>query len=551
MPTLDWIGKDKVVNHHLDVPYRVLERKYSFDSNGQHIEDNHSENMIIHGDNLEALKSLLPKYEGRIDCIYIDPPYNTGKEKWIYNDNVNDPQIKKWLGEVVGSESEDLSRHDKWLCMMYPRLKLLYKLLSEKGVIFISIDNSELFNLKAICDEIFNLTNFISLISVENNPKGRKNSKFVSVSSEYLLIYAKDKNSISFVENIPKKAKDLSVDENGRYVHNSGKRVLVGENDFNDKVTDFSSDKHYSVYYNKTVNNVIFKKEYSIYEADKELLSQGYERYFSYKNNYFVLNTYTQVKLKELFENQALFFNDGKIYEKNFSTTIRIKSMLVNDKYEAIIDNKKQNFKIDVKTTSAIQELKKIFNTNSIPFDNPKNIGLIDIILTLFDNKNLIVLDSFAGSGTTAHAIIRANKKDCGNRKYILIELMSYAENITAERVKRVIKGYGETNNFVEGIDSNFSYYELGEPLLIGNNLNENVSIEKIREYVYFMETKNNITNKQEEPYYMGSQYGVSYYFYYDKKSITTLNREFLGTIKTKSERYVIYADLCTLSEKE
>lgn len=146
MPTLDWIGKDKVINHHKDVPYKVFERKYSFDESGMHKEDIHSNNMIIHGDNLEALKSLLPQYEGKIKCIYIDPPYNTGNEGWIYNDNVNDPKIKKWLGEVVGKEGEDLSRHDKWLCMMYPRLVLLQKLLSDDGAIFISIDDNEVYN---------------------------------------------------------------------------------------------------------------------------------------------------------------------------------------------------------------------------------------------------------------------------------------------------------------------------------------------------------------------------------------------------------------------
>ena len=134
MPTLEWIGKDKVVNHHQEVPFRILDKKYTFNAEN-------SENMIIHGDNLLALKSLLPKYEGLIDCIYIDSPYNTGKKEgqWVYSDNVDDPRIKKWIGEVVGAEGEDLSRHDKWLCMMYPRLKLLHKLLSSNGVIFISI----------------------------------------------------------------------------------------------------------------------------------------------------------------------------------------------------------------------------------------------------------------------------------------------------------------------------------------------------------------------------------------------------------------------------
>ena len=164
MPTLEWIGKDKVINHHQEVPYRILDRKYSYDETGQHDGDNGSENKIIKGDNLEALKALLPEYEGKIKCIYIDPPYNTGNEGWVYNDNVSDPKIKKWLGEVVGKEGEGLSRHDKWLCMMYPRLKLLKKLLSKEGVIFISIDDSEQANLKLICDEIFGRTMFVACI---------------------------------------------------------------------------------------------------------------------------------------------------------------------------------------------------------------------------------------------------------------------------------------------------------------------------------------------------------------------------------------------------
>ena len=165
MPTLNWIGKDKVVTHHQDVPFRVLERKYTFG------DEHDSGNMIIHGDNLEALKALLPRYENRIKCIYIDPPYNTGNEGWVYNDNVNDPHIRKWLGQVVGSEMDDLSRHDKWLCMMYPRLVLLQKLLADDGAIFISIDDNEQANLKLICDEIFGATNFLTTFIWVNSLK--------------------------------------------------------------------------------------------------------------------------------------------------------------------------------------------------------------------------------------------------------------------------------------------------------------------------------------------------------------------------------------------
>ena len=161
MPMLKWAGKDKVVNHHNEVPFRVLERKWG------HGAASSPENMIIHGDNLAALKSLLPRYEGKVKCIYIDPPYNTGNEGWVYNDNVNDPQIKKWLGEVVGKEGEDFSRHDKWLCMMYPRLRLLQKLLAEDGIIFISIDDTESAHLRLICDEIFGSNNFLANIAWE------------------------------------------------------------------------------------------------------------------------------------------------------------------------------------------------------------------------------------------------------------------------------------------------------------------------------------------------------------------------------------------------
>lgn len=184
MPTLEWIGKEKVINHHQDVPFRVLDKQYTFNADT-------SENMIIHGDNLLALKSLLPQYEGMIDCIYIDPPYNTGNEKWVYNDNVNDPKIKKWLGEVVGAEGEDLSRHDKWLCMMYPRLKLLQKLLSERGVVFISIDDNEQANLRILCDEIFGKSNFIAQILVKRQG-GRQDSKHFAVVHEYCICYAKN-----------------------------------------------------------------------------------------------------------------------------------------------------------------------------------------------------------------------------------------------------------------------------------------------------------------------------------------------------------------------
>jgi adenine-specific DNA-methyltransferase len=547
MPTLEWIGKEKVINHHQVVPFKILDKEYTFNAK------NISKNMIINGDNLIALKSLLPKFQNKIDIIYIDPPYNTGTKegKWIYSDNVDDPRIKKWLGETVGAEGEDLSRHDKWLCMMYPRLKLLHQLLNDQGVIFISIDENELFHLKMLCDEIFGSNNFGAILTVEVNPKGRKNSSFISSTNDYCLIYLKDKSKTSFVENIPKSSKDLTPDENGKLVHNSGKRVLVGENSFNNPVQSFESDKHYQIYYNNKSKDIIVEKETKLDDFNLDLINKGYERYFSHNNGTFIENTYTIDKIEELFSEGALDFKNNKIYEKNFSTTIRMKSVLVNKEY-SVYDksNKIINFKMDFKTTSAGTELKKIFGTSKVVFPNPKNVEFIKLLITLLDNPEAIVLDSFAGSATTGHAVLEQNKIDGGNRKFILIEMMDYANKITAERIKRVVKGYSDK----DPVKGDFTFYKIGSPIFLDDGLlNPNVEVKYIREYIFYMETKKDIDDNKitDNPYYLGTNEITDYYFYYDIDKVTNLNYDFLSSIKKKNEVYVIYADKCTISDRD
>ena len=510
MPVLDWIGKDKVVNHHLDVPYRVLERKYSFDENGQHEEDNGSENMIIHGDNLEALKSLLPRYEGRIKCIYIDPPYNTGNENWIYNDNVNDPRIKKWLGEVVGKEGEDLSRHDKWLCLMYPRLKLLQRLLADDGVIFISIDDRAQVLLRMICNEIFGEHNFLAQFvwQKRTSPDMRK---LVSTAHEYICTYCKN---ISFLsEAINKLA--LSDEDAKNYKNpDNDPRGPWASSDFT--AQGFRPNQMY------------------------EILTPGGARYTPPEGRCW--KNIESEFLKQCDDGRMWFGADGKGIPRRKTYLHEREGKNVWTWW----DNKGVGH-----TQEATKEIAKIFSTPTA-FDYPKPVRLIQRIIQIATKKESIILDSFAGSGTTAHAIMNLNKKDNGNRKFILIELMDYADTITSERVKRVISGYGEGNKAVEGTGGSFSYYELGEPLLIKGNINESVSTNKIREYVYFSETKENIPElSEDEPYRLGTHIGTTYYFYYEKDRITTLNREWLHSIKTKSEAYVIYADLCTLSEME
>src|SRR5690606_16619748 len=186
MPTLNWIGKEAVVKHHKEVPFRLLESVPELSCG-----DADSGNLIVQGDNLHALKALLPRYAGQVRCIYIDPPYNTGNEGWVYNDNVNSPEIRKWLGQVVGKEGETLDRHDRWLCMMYPRLVLLKQFLRDDGAIFVSIDDNEVGNLQALMREVFGAPNEVATIVWEKGKKG--DSKLVSVTHEYIVAFARNR----------------------------------------------------------------------------------------------------------------------------------------------------------------------------------------------------------------------------------------------------------------------------------------------------------------------------------------------------------------------
>ena len=202
-------------------------------------------------------------------------------------------------------------------------------------------------------------------------------------------------------------------------------------------------------------------------------------------------------------------------------------------------------------TDEAAKILKAIFDGRST-FETPKPTRLIERILQIAGDQNTLILDSFAGSGTTAHAVLNMNKADGGHREFILIEMEDYADSITAERVKRVIRGYGEGKKAVEGTGGNFSYYELGPVLLLPDgNLNEDVGAEKIREYVYYMETKEPMPRDLPagEPYFLGICRNTAYYFYYERDRVTTLDNAFLASIGTKAEGYTVYADLCAIPQ--
>ena len=527
MPTLEWIGKSKVINHHQDVPFRVLERKYSFDENGQHNEDNGSENMIIRGDNLEALKALLPRYEGRVKCIYIDPPYNTGNEGWVYNDNVNDPKIKKWLGEVVGKEGEDLTRHDKWLCMMYPRLKLLQKLLADDGVIFISIDSNEKYNLKLLCDEIFGTSKFIADIAVVNNLKGRSDDRYIATAHEGLLIY----HNGAFVTNgvaVPDEyATEYKLaDARGKY-RLQGLRKRGAGSRREDRPNMF-----YPFFYDEKTGTLSTERNSPDCIEILPHLSDGSDGRWRWGEDT------ARQRLAELTVQKVKGRDEWDVFQKDYlpddgSKRIKPKSVWMGSEFSA---------------ESGTLEVKAILGKGV--FETPKSTGIVEYCLEQALTSAGIILDSFAGSGTTAHAVLNMNKADGGHRKFILVEMMDYADSITAERVKRVIRGYGEGKNAVEGTGGNFSFYDLGEPLLVGDCLNEAVAPEKIREYIWFMETKQPYAPPSDgNPYYLGKHNSTGYYFYYEPQRVTVLDYAFLSTITEKADGTVIYADRCAISE--
>ena len=247
-------------------------------------------------------------------------------------------------------------------------------------------------------------------------------SAFISVSSEYCLIFAKNKANSYFVENVPKKSSDMTLDDDGRYVHNSGKRVLVGENSFNKFVTSPSSDKNYSVYFRKKDYSILTRKE-AFGETDQALIADGYVKYFSYYKGKLVENTYTEEKFLALAKEKALAFSKDKIYEKNFSDTIRMKSQLVNREYEAIVRGEKKNFSMELTTTGAGTYLKELFGLSDVPFTAPKNTGFLKMLISLFEEKDFYVLDFFSGSASVADAVMQLNVVDGGNRKFIMVQI--------------------------------------------------------------------------------------------------------------------------------
>jgi adenine-specific DNA-methyltransferase len=528
VPNLTWIGKDAVVNHDKEVPFRLL-KKVKSASVGQN-----SQNLVIHGDNLEALKALMPYYAGKIKCIYIDPPYNTGNEKWVYNDKVNSPKIKKWLGKVVGKEAEDLCRHDKWLCMMYPRLTLLRELLSDDGVLFVSIDDHESYNLRLILNDIFEEKNFIAHFTWMRKRKPSHLDKKVRKNTEYILCYAKNYKKIMPL-------KSAEAEENKPYpFYNSGNTrniLLFPPNRI--KCTSLADGRYAPRVYSdkkthvKLLNEVIVKNKVII----NQFRLEGEWRYSQSSLDEFLKNKEEIVIKGNKFKPYYIRKLTGTTGELKNSMTLlgspgRLKRALENELEPELLIGTNEDAEAEITS----------FN---LQFDNPKPTSLIKFLIkiaTIYD-KSAIILDSFAGSGTTGQAVLELNNEDKIDRKFILVELEDkIAKDITAERVKRAIRKY----DYKDG----FEFCELDKPLFNEDGkIDESCSFEQLANYIYFTETQTNIDPKKMKGNFIGDYGGNKYYLIYTARGKNVFNKAFLKKIGKNEGKTIIYADKCLVDE--
>jgi hypothetical protein len=484
MPTLDWIGKQAVVNHHRKVPYRLLHCDKTLS-----VGDPDSGNLLVQGDNLEALQALRPYYAGKVKCIYIDPPYNTGNEGWIYNDNVNSPEIRRWLGEVVGKEAEDLTRHDKWLCMIYPRLALLRDFLTEDGAIFVSIDDNELPRLQLLMQEIYGAANQVATLVWEKGKKG--DAKLVSVTHEYVVVYAKNKTHL--VSNgIRWRRRKPGVEE--VLAHYASLRTRFG--------TDHSAIRREIMAWYRGLPAGDPRKSHKHYNwsDDRGLYfpdnfhgpDDGREsrpRYdiFHPVTGRACAKPSTGWRWEEPRTLAALADTPPRIHFGADETTIPCrKSYLIE------VDQEPYQSVFYTDGRAATLQLERLVGRNAFAF--PKDHKIIGDLIALPDTANCLVLDSFAGSGTTGHAVLTQNKADGGSRAFILIEMdAAIARDVTSPRLRRVIEGDGAG----AGLGGGFRFCTLGSAIFDDSGMvAEAVRFADLAAHVYFVETGTPLPNR-------------------------------------------------------
>jgi site-specific DNA-methyltransferase (adenine-specific)/adenine-specific DNA-methyltransferase len=512
MPTLDWIGKKAVVNHHRQVPFHLLRCNDALS-----VGDPGSGNLLVQGDNLVALKALLPYYAGQVKCIYIDPPYNTGNEGWVYNDNVNSAEMREWLGKTVGKEAEDLSRHDKWLCMMYPRLALLRKFLRDDGAIFISIDDNEVHFLRMMMDEIFGMNNFLCSFAWEKRYSPPPDTKSIGYLHETLLAYRRTQK---FQRNLL----PLTLGQTDRYKnHDNDPRGAWQSMDYTCRYT---ADERPNLYYpitHPTTKEEIWPKRTRVWATSQE----NHER--------------------NVAENRIWWGNNNEKRVprlKNFLEKIQQGMMPVSLLKHEIVGH----------TDEAAKELRAL--VPEVKF-TPKPTRLIRHLMQIATDKDSIILDSFAGSGTTGHAVLAQNAADDGNRRFILVEMdENICQNITSQRLSRVSQGHGN----LPALGGGFRFCELGEPLFDeSGKIRQTVRFADLARHVYFSETGEPLsaTATPNSPL-LGVHNGTAVYLLYngilkDKSPDggNVLTRALFAMLPEHDGQKVIYGTACKIGPEQ
>jgi len=558
MPTLQFKGKNIIWNRHLSVPYHTLEEvsKLHFQS------DKGKGNLIIEGDNLLALKALLPMYAGKVKVVCIDPPYNTGNEGWVYNDNANSPLIKDWLGKEVGKD--DLTRHDKWLCMMTPRLRLLRDLLCDEGIIFINIDDNEIYHMRCLMNEIFAEENFVALLPTIMNLKGNQDEFAFAGTHEYTLVYAKNKVKSLFYEFTidDEELTDWEEDafgffKKGANLKSSGINAPREKrpNLFYPLLYKEGSDKIESI--NDEEFKRLYKKETK--EFDDKFLSRIKTRYegMGYK---FIVPISREVYMSWRWEREKIIAEPFNIIIDSSDGDISIYKKQRPSLGDLPSKKPKTTFyKPEYSSGNGTNQIKELFGEKV--FNNPKPLQLIKDFITVGSKDGDIILDSFSGSGTTGHAVMDLNKEDKGKRQFILVQMTEATEaeanknickDITRERIKRAIEKYDYR--------SGFQYLRVGQPLDAETLLKGKLpDFKTFAKYVYYLCTgehlkeENKISEKKSFIGTFGKQ--AIYLIYkqdYDALIRMALDLEFAEKIISDQpdKKRIVYAPACFLDEE-
>lgn len=591
MPVLNWIGKERVVTHHSQVPFRTLSLTYGYTAECGREEglSTESGNLIVFGDNLLGLKALLPRLEGRVKCIYNDPPYNTG-EKWTYADDCNDPRTREWINKVVGKQGEDLSRHDKWLCMMYPRLVLMRRLLRPDGVIFISCDDNEQANLRLMMNEIFGEDCFVSNVIWQKAYSPRNDSKGIPTTTDHIVAYSKKPGWNPFklerTEGMnarygnPDNDKDYWRPDNA-YAPNAITHqgmVYAIQNPFTGKMIYpiVSNTWRYDQVDMLDIMNGWCEYELrDLNDAEERARICGISADEVRPN---VMGIVLKESLEISKKKAQAVYERGQWPKYYFTSLGNISRKTYLGEVGGRVTTNFWPFSEVDNTDGAKKELIEIFE-GEVPFDTPKPTRLIDRILDIAVEPGDIVMDCFAGSGTTAHSVLKANAADGGDRKFVLLEQDEDIVVTTQQRVQRAVSGYKFTGNKTErlfekklnantlkriteyyedaklvyeqakasgnytdvhqptvkdnnlvvevekfydghrdGLGGAFDMMELGEPLFIEGThyLNEEVGETELRRYVYYTETHLPLTQMRSEEYpYWLDDYHGTGYYFY------------------------------------